>query len=243
MIMTFEKILKYWWISPIVCLMVVACSYLMVINNLKGEWIYETLFIVFLVFAFLQVILLILALIRKRFLMSLGIICGGILSCVGFFMMSFVLWAVTPPEKDTFGQDHPIPADMVYIEPNESFCEEDVDSTDINSWLRIHDEFQPGIYEVQYFSRALPDGYLYLKCFEATEDIALSPDRIFQRTKKEVDHHTEFGPVGGYSVFTLYEGDMGDFYAVRVEVWHHDAKTNKEKMLCQKIYRMQGWER
>lgn len=238
-----DRVLKYWWITPLICLIVAACSYLMVGNNVEGEWIYDALAVLFLIFAFLQVVLFILALIRKKFLMSFGIFCGGVLSGIGFFIISFVLWAVTPPEKDTFGQDHPIPEDLVCLEPDESFCEEDVDSTDASTWLRIQHEYQPGRYEFQYFSTALPDGYIYLKCYEATANIRLSEDRILKHTQTEVSHHTVFGPVGGYSVFTVYEGDIGDLYAVRAEVWHHETATNKERMLCQKVYRMQGWER
>lgn len=210
---------------------------------MECENTYYTLTIVFLFFALLQVVFLILALIRKKYLLSFGIFCGGVLGIIEFIMMIFVLWAVTPPEEDTFGKEHPIPENMVCIEPNESFCEEDVDSTDVHTWLRIHNEFQPGMYEFQYFSTALPDGYIYLKCYEETENIQLSEDRVFKKTQTKVNHHTSFGPVGGYSVFTIYEGTWGDFYAVRVEVWLHETATNKEQKLCQKVYKMQGWER
>ena len=49
--------------------------------------------------------------------------------------------------------------------------------------------------------------------------------------------------LGGYHVFTVYEGDWGDYYAVRVEVWHHDTSTGSEHKVNEKIYRMQGWQR
>ncbi len=43
--------------------------------------------------------------------------------------------------------------------------------------------------------------------------------------------------------FTIYEGDWGDYYAVRVEVWHRDASTKNETKLLEKIYHMEGWMR
>ena len=43
--------------------------------------------------------------------------------------------------------------------------------------------------------------------------------------------------------FTIFEGDWGEYYAVRVEVWHCDASTKKETKLLEKIYRMEGWMR
>jgi hypothetical protein len=145
--------------------------------------------------------------------------------------------------SDSFGKDHPIPEGLDYHETNESFCEEDTDSTDASTWLRVHDEFQPGIYEYQYFSTDLPNGYIYLKCFEATKNIPLSEDRLPQSSKTNVKNHVSYGPVGGYHVFTIYEGDWGDYYAVRVEVWHHSTSTGLEQKINEKIYRMQGWQR
>lgn len=31
--------------------------------------------------------------------------------------------------------------------------------------------------------------------------------------------------------FTIYEGDWGDYYAARIEVWHKDAATGEETKL------------
>ena len=132
---------------------------------------------------------------------------------------------------------------MVCQEPDESFCEEDVDSTETATWLRIQNNSQGGIYDYQYYSNALPDGYIYLKCYEATENILLSEDRIIMRTKIEVKQHNTFGQVGGDRVFTIYEGSWGDYYPIRVEVWHHEVMTGHERLLNQKVYKMQGWQR
>ena len=153
-----------------------------------------------------------------------------------------MLW-MTQGENDDFGKRHPIPAGMVCQEPNESFCVDDVDSTDTSSWLRIQKDSQGGIYDYLYFSKSLPDGYIYLKCYEATENILLSEDRMMMRTKVNVRQHDRFGPVGGYCVFTIYEGSWGDYYPVRVEVWHHGEKTGKDQMLTSKIYKMEGWQK
>ena len=43
--------------------------------------------------------------------------------------------------------------------------------------------------------------------------------------------------------FVIYEGDWGDYYAVRVEVWRKDSATRKEHKLMEKVYRMEGWMR
>lgn len=45
---------------------------------------------------------------------------------------------------------------------------------------------------VGYAQRALPDGYVYLRCFEVTKDIALSTKEIVKRTKYEFSDHRDY---------------------------------------------------
>lgn len=237
-----DRFLKNWWVCALICLAMTAGLILMEIRNYHLSWLEDMLLAGFLLTAALQVLLLIVALFKRRFLIALGVFLGGIVNLYAFIMLCFMWWMLQG-ENDDFGQRHPIPAGMEYMEPNESFCEEDVDSTDNASWLRINNNSQGGIYEYQYYSKALPDGYIYLKCFEATENILLSEDRMPMKTKVEVKRHDTFGPVGGSRVFTIYEGSWGDYYPVRVEVWFHDTQSGHEQLLNQKIYKMQGWQR
>ena len=59
----------------------------------------------------------------------------------------------------------------------------------------------------------------------------------------EVKGHTEFGLVADKQQFSIYEGDWGDYYAARIEVWHKDASTGVETKLLEKTYRVEGWMR
>lgn len=237
------RFLKYWWVYAVVCLVLIGIETFLEYYQVNRPPLIDDVVVVFFILATcLLAIAGIVSLLKKRFLVFLGILMSGLCSIILFFCLMFFLWAHSD-YSDPFGKEHPIPANMTCNLTKESFCMDDIDSTDTTNWLRIHDEFQPGIYEFQYFSTALSDGYIYLICFEATENIPLSEDRIALKTKTAVKNHTEFRPVGGYHVFTVYEGDWGDFYAVRVEVWHHNTATNKETKLCEKIYKMQGWQR
>ena len=58
-----------------------------------------------------------------------------------------------------------------------------------------------------------------------------------------VKDHNEFGTVVDKQQFTIYEGDWGDYYAARIEVWHQDANTGEETKLMEKTYRVDGWMR
>ena len=42
--------------------------------------------------------------------------------------------------------------------------------------------------------------------------------------------------------FTIFEGDWGDCYAARIEVWFKDKQGHKRK-LSEKVYSVQGWMR
>ncbi|MBR3559840.1 MAG: hypothetical protein IKN78_13370, partial [Bacteroidales bacterium] len=99
------------------------------------------------------------------------------------------------------------------------------------------------IYEYTLYAPALPDGYVYLRCFEVTKDIALSTKEIVKRTKHEFSDHTSFGKVVDKRDFTIYEGVWGEPYAVRVEVWCHDNASRRDKCLLSKVYKLEGWMR
>ena len=89
----------------------------------------------------------------------------------------------------------------------------------------------------------MPDGEVFLRCYEATENIELSASRLKEASTVEVKNHKGFGPVVEGQQFSIYEGDWDDYYAARVEVWHYDASTGKETKLLEKTYRVEGWMR
>lgn len=237
-----EKFLKYWWVYILLYFLFIAIIMIESLKDIFKGWFENILFLGLLLAAIAQLVVWIIALKKKREPLSSFILLGGLASIVGLFFLIFWL-SVTPGINDDFGKQHPIPADLVCFEPQESFNAEDVDSLDATSWLRIRDGSQGGIYDYVYFSTVLPAGYIFLKCYEATDNVVLSDERIQQETKAPVNNHLRFGPIGGSRKFTIYEGSWGDFYAVRVEVWFYDEATGKERMLNKKIYKMQGWQR
>ena len=177
-----DKILNYWWAFTLLSLSVIGAYILMEVKNVHLSWLEDILGYGFLLTGVLQLAALVISVFRRRFLVAIFIFLGGIVNIYAFMMLVFMQW-MTQGENDDFGQRHPIPAGMVCQEPDESFCEDDVDSTDTSSWLRIQKNSQGGIYDYLYFSKSLPDGYIYLKCYEATENILLSEDRMMMRTK------------------------------------------------------------
>ena len=146
--------------------------------------------------------------------------------------------------SDTFGKDHPIPEGVNYSIPMpENMSEPDVDSLSEDSYLRLWNSIQGGVYEYSFYYPSLPDGEVFLSCFEVSENVELSPTRLPEASKVEVKDHTSFGQIANRQRFTIYEGDWEDYYAARIEVWHKDAATGKKTKLLDEVYRVEGWMR
>jgi len=145
---------------------------------------------------------------------------------------------------DSFGKEHPIPEGLVFHLPQDSYSgNESIDSLDIQDYLQIWNGFQGGIYNYDFYYPSLPAGDIFLRCYEVTGNIPLSKERIMESSTVSIESTHSFSQVVDKKEFTVYEGDWGDYYAARIEVWHRDAKTGEEKKLMDKVYRVEGWMR
>ena len=97
------------------------------------------------------------------------------------------------------------------------------------------------MYDLYY--DALSAGEIFLRCYEATRDIPLSEERIPEESRVSINSTTSFSKLISRKKFTIYEGDYGDYYAARIEVWHRNAETKREMKLLEKVYRVEGWMR
>lgn len=118
-----------------------------------------------------------------------------------------------------------------------------IDKENEQTWLQIWNSFQGGIYNYSFYYPELNDGTIYLKCFEVSKNETLSAKRLKEASSVKFANHNEFGKIVDMQQFIIYEGDWGEYYAVRVEVWYHDPVKKEERMLMSKIYRMEGWMR
>ena len=155
------------------------------------------------------------------------------------------------PTPDNFGKKHEIPDGLEYSIPFEEHSTPSIaiDSLNVNTYLQIWDGLQGGIYTYDFYYGSIPAGEVFLRCFEATKNIKLSAggfllkDQIYESSKVAVDSTSSFSKLVDQQRFTIYEGDWGDYYAARIEVWHKDAKTGEERKLMDKVYRVEGWMR
>ncbi|MBO7562010.1 MAG: hypothetical protein J6T04_03875 [Bacteroidales bacterium] len=147
------------------------------------------------------------------------------------------------PSHDKFGKNHPIPDGLEYSLPLDSTSMAQADTLDSSTYLVIRNGVQGGVYKYDFYYGPLPAGEIYLKCFEATENIPLSADEIQERSKVAVDSTSAFSRLVSQQEFSIYEGEWEDYYAARIEVWFKNAATNQETKLLEKVYRVEGWMR
>ena len=180
---------------------------------------------------------------NKRVKVFLSVLLG----LVGLVVIggSLIFWTLFGPDHDDFGKKHPIPDGMEYSIPfpNNSYPTAIIDSLASDAFLQIWEGLQGGIYEYDFYYSPLPAGDIFLRCYEAMENIPLSESRIPERSSVSIDSSECFSKLVNKKEFTIYEGDWEDYYAARVEVWFRDAETKQERKLLEKIYRVEGWMR
>ena len=102
-----------------------------------------------------------------------------------------------------------------------------------------------GIYTADIFCNPGEPGTIYLKAFEITENIPLSAYRL--RNKNEIvgfSDDLENEQFFSQIQFTIYEGDWGQFYGMRLEVWFiPDHPDGVECKLLEDNFLIEGWMR
>ena len=141
---------------------------------------------------------------------------------------------------DGFGAEHKIPDGLAYELPSDSG---EVVASDTSTYLQVSGGY--GSYCYSFYYTGLPAGKIFLKCFEATENIPLSEDRIPERSAVSLasTEDSPFHQLVERQCFTIYEGDPEDFYVARVEVWFRESVSGAERKLMEKVYRVEGYIR
>lgn len=233
-------VLKYWWILPLLLIVfMLGLALLFSTDPTVFEGIVGVLLL--LVILLLPVSWVVLLINKKWWqgLLSFGL---SILIVI-LLWMPLVMGAMMGP--DGFGRKHPIPDGLEFNIPldPDSGKVVSIDSLDIETYLQVWSEFQGGIYNYDFYYPALPAGEVFLRCYEVSQNIPLSEDRLPERSTVSVGATSSFSRIVTQKEFKIYEGDWDDYYAARIEVWFRDAESKQEKKLCEKVYRVEGWMR
>ena len=238
-----EKIvLKYWW-ALIVLLLTFAVIFDVLV--LTSYDILPTIVLGIMLLLCVGIVISWVLLIKnKKWRESILAFISSVIIIIAFTFISTVI-ALYGPLTDDFGRKHPIPEGQEYSIPTNIGSQQmaSVDSLSTDSYLQIQNDYQGGIYLYDFYYGALPAGEIYLKCYEVTENLPLSEERILEASKVSIERSTSFTKLVSKQRFTIFEGDWRDYYAARIEVWHRDAETQQERKLYDKVYRVEGWMR
>ena len=179
-------------------------------------------------------------------LLSLGVFGGTIVAFVFYSIAIFFIEQETPDEwakNLKIPTNIPIncPIDLDFDEHRpDSITNQKITKTD----FQLYNSFQPGLYEYDFWIGKIDRGIIYLKVFEITQDYALSTDRLPERSLVKIynpkDSVIKFATT---SHFTIYEGDWGQPYAARFEVWFKPDNGEQERKIFTKNYKIEGWMR
>ena len=233
-------IIRFWWLFPVLF----AASILI---SVYFDSMWPIFFVISVPLTFVALITswIFLLIFKKWWRFLFSFILGALTVAFFIYLLYLGISLAFNPGPDNFGKEHPIPTWLDYNLPLDEGEElpYPIDSTAQDTWLQIWNDFQGGKYTYDFYHTALEEGWIYLRCYEATENIPLSPERTSAASMVATPSTTSFSKLIEGQRFTIYPGDWGDYYAARIEVWHKDAKTGKERKLMEKVYRVEGWQR
>lgn len=101
-----------------------------------------------------------------------------------------------------------------------------------------------GIYDVYIRANPGESGMVYLKAFEVTKNTPLSQVRLKKDSSEWIgwsDNSEE--QFLSNSHITIGEGNWGQYYAARFEVWFAPASGAPERKLIDRAFKIEGWQR
>ncbi|MCF7789597.1 MAG: hypothetical protein K9N47_25965 [Prosthecobacter sp.] len=110
--------------------------------------------------------------------------------------------------------------------------------------IELRKSFQGGLYNAQIRCNPGAPGRIYLKAFEITQNDRLSEDRLAAATNEWVGGSED--PTEQFfseTHFTIYEGDWGQYYGARFEVWFDPDDHSGERKLLERNFKIEGWMR
>lgn len=240
-------LVEHYWILPFVLVVLGVITSLLILVAIPCRWLMlmaeytSDFFFILGILCVLLMLPLIVAVFAKDSAHGLGsmLMCGG--AVVVWLMMIGIAGLMNP---DPYAYLHPIPKGLDYEVPMDGMDGQfpDVVETDSSTWLQISTHYI-GQFEYTFYYPSLPDGEIFLRCFEAGTNAPLSAESIEQKTLTTIAPDSTFCCRVSRCDFLIYEGDAQQYYVARIEVWFRAAETGEERCLLHKYYRVDGYER
>lgn len=110
--------------------------------------------------------------------------------------------------------------------------------------ILLRDSFQGGLYDVTLRANPGEPGLVWLKAFEATTGQPLSATRLAQTSAMRLGWSSDPAETfTGSAHVTIYEGNWGQYYAARFELWFRPDSGAPDRLLATRTFKIQGWMR
>jgi hypothetical protein len=110
--------------------------------------------------------------------------------------------------------------------------------------IALRNSFQGGLYDATFRANPGEPGLAWLKAFEVTQGTPLSVARLAEYSNVRLGWSSDPSELfTGVATFTIYEGDWGQYYAARFELWFRPDSGAPERKLAERTFKIQGWMR
>jgi hypothetical protein len=110
--------------------------------------------------------------------------------------------------------------------------------------LNLYQGFQPGIYNAESWVNPGKPGTVYLRAYEVTRKARLSAGRLYESSNERIGWSQNPEELSFYNTqITIYEGDWGQPYAARFELWFKPESGAGERKLLERNFKIEGWQR
>ena len=211
-----------------------------------------------LIFALLIIATFVVAIIKKQYRNAGRIVGIGILLIIYTFTVS-LFSGMGEGAFDNFGKRHPIPEGMEFEETNvaEGWYSRYRTQKEWDSVITERKFLLTGEQGVYRYMAYLPpmdkEGDIYLKMYEAATNLPLSERIVKHRSNihilpsdtaviyqmKEMSSWSE----DMKNCIIINEGEWGDYYAARAELWFQPTDGGEERLIYSKIFRIEGYSR
>ena len=108
--------------------------------------------------------------------------------------------------------------------------------------LILSESFQGGIYDGEVWCNPGEPGMIYLRAYEIMTGRRLSAGRLREKSSERVNWSDDPNELSlAKTNFKIYEGDWGQYYGARFEVWFEPDSGKAERKLLEKNFKIEGW--
>lgn len=180
---------------------------------------------------------------KKRWVQGLIGVVALLITIVALVIASFFALFFSPSE-DSFADKLTIPKNLSITTPLNGHNGKPAISRPLKPSFRLWNGIQPGIYVSEIWINPGEPGKVYLKAYEVTHRTILSETDLKDATNEHIGCSLNPKQLFMSSKnFTIYEGDWGKPYAACFEVWFSPDSGKSDRMLMQKVFKIEGWMR